>query len=72
MLAIYMPIIREAAMNYRELWNIHRIRLQPNRPNSVAGQPEVLYEIHDGVNSYGVPINKAHAQSLQESLGDWG
>jgi hypothetical protein len=39
MLAVYMPIVREAAMGYKDLWNIHRIRRQPNRPNAISGQP---------------------------------
>jgi hypothetical protein len=47
MLAIYMPIIREAAIAYKDLWNCYKIRKQPNRPNAVTGQPMVLYYYPD-------------------------
>ena len=73
MLAVYMPLVRQATEEYVELWNIHFIRSQKNRPNSVAGQPEVLYEDPpDGVKSYGVPIDPEFAKTIQDSMPSWG
>jgi hypothetical protein len=73
MLAIYMPIVREAAIAYKDLWNCHKIRKQPNRPNAVTGQPMVLYHYPDPeVKSYGQPINQDFVSELQASLQAWG
>jgi hypothetical protein len=73
MLAIYMPIIREAAIAYKDLWNCHKIRKQPNRPNAVTGQPMVLYHYPDPeVKSYRQPINQDFVSELQASLQAWG
>jgi hypothetical protein len=44
MLAVYMRNVRKVEEEYDELRNIHYIRKQPNRPNALSGQPEVLYE----------------------------
>jgi len=69
MLAIYMPIVREAAIAYKNLWNCHKIRKQPNRPNAVTGQPMVLYHYPDlKVKLYKQPINKEFISELQASL----
>ena len=73
MLAIYMPIIREAAIAYKDLWNIHTIRKQPNRPNAVSGQPEILYDFPPtGEGSYGVQIDPEFVQQIEAGLEEWG
>jgi hypothetical protein len=73
MLAIYMPIVREAAIAYKDLWNCHKIRKQPNRPNAVTGQPMVLYHYPDPeVKLYRQPINQDFVSELQASLQAWG
>jgi len=73
MLAVYMRIVREATEEYVELWNIHLIRKQNNRPNSVSGQPEVLYEDPPyGVEKYGVPIDPEFAKKIEDSLPAFG
>jgi hypothetical protein len=73
MLAVYMPLVREATFAYKDLWNIHRIRKQPNRPSAVSGQPEILYNYPPGeVQSYGVPVDPEFAKEIESSLGDWG
>jgi hypothetical protein len=73
MLAIYMPIVREAAIAYKNLWNCHKIRKQPNRPNAVTGQPMILYYYpNPKVKSYRQPINKEFISELQVSLQEWG
>ena len=71
MLAIYMVIVREAAIAYKDLWNCHKIRKQPNRPNAVTRQLMVLYHYLDPkVKSYKQPINKDFISKLQASLED--
>jgi hypothetical protein len=73
MLAIYMPIVREATIAYKDLWNCHKIRKQPNRPNAVTRQPMVLYHYPDPeIKSYGEPINQDFISELQASLQEWG
>ena len=73
MLAVYMPIVREASMGYKDLWNIHRIRRQPNRPNPISGQPQVLYDFPpEEVQSYGGPIDPEFALKIEESIEEWG
>ena len=74
MLAIYMPIVREAAMGYKDLWNIHKIRKQPNRPNAVSGQPQLLYDDPPTgeYGSYGVPIDPEFAKTIEDSMEEWG
>jgi hypothetical protein len=73
MQAVYMPIVRQAAYEYMELWNIHKIRKQPNRPNAVVGRPEQLYnDPADGIQSYGVPIDIEFAKNIEESMENWG
>jgi hypothetical protein len=73
MLAIYMPLIRDAVHAYVELWNHHNIRKQPNRPNAVTGQPYILYHYPlDGVQSYEVPVNQNWISQLQQGMEEWG
>jgi hypothetical protein len=72
MLAIFMPIVRESAIAYKDLWNIHKIRKQRNRPNSVVGQPQVLYDFPPTAEgSYGVArVAHKRAQAISELGGD--
>ena len=42
-LSLYMPIIRAEVGDFVELWNMHVIRKQPNRPQAVADRPEINY-----------------------------
>jgi hypothetical protein len=73
MLAIYMSIVREAAIAYKDLWNCHKIKKQPNRPNAVTGQPMVLYHYLDPeVKLYEQPINEDFLSELQAGLQEWG
>jgi len=36
---IYLPIIRAQIEHFVHLWNIHKIRNQPNRPDLIPGKP---------------------------------
>jgi hypothetical protein len=73
MLAVYMPLVREAAIVYKDLWNIHKIRKQPNRPNAVSGQPQILYDFPPTAEgSYGVAIDPEFAKIIEDGLEEWG
>jgi hypothetical protein len=73
MLAIYMPLVREAVHVYVELWNHHNIRKQPNRPNTVTSQPYILYHYPpDSVKSYEVLVNPDWISKLEQSMEEWG
>ena len=73
MLAVYMPLVRSAAIAYKDLWNIHKIRRQPNRPNAISGQPQILYDFPPTADSsYGVAIDPEFAKKIEEGLEEWG
>ena len=73
MLAVFMPIVRESTFAYKDLWNIHKIRKQPKRPNCVTGQPQVLYDFPPtGGGRYGVAIDPEFAKRIEEGLEPWG
>jgi hypothetical protein len=36
---IYLPIIRAQIEHFVHMWNIHKIRNQPNWPNLIQGKP---------------------------------
>lgn len=38
-----MPIVRKEVYEFADLWNVHKIRPQKNRPSIVTGKPVVLY-----------------------------
>jgi hypothetical protein len=73
MLVVYMPIVRDAVHAYAELWNHHKIRKQPNRPNAVTSQPVILYHYPpSGVHSYEVLVNREYISRIEDSLQEWG
>ena len=73
MLVVYMPIVRDAVHAYAELWNHHKIRKQPNRPNAVTGQPVILYHYPpSGVHSYEVLVDREYISQIEDSLQEWG
>lgn len=73
LLAVYMPILREDIHKFTRLWNIHTIRRQPRRPNTVSGQPVALYHWpRPGIQDYGLPPDPDLQQELGEQVSDWG
>jgi hypothetical protein len=73
-LAIYMPLIRNALCDFVRLWNVHSIRKQKNRPNGVSGKPFFLY-FHpekEGAEDYGLLPDRTLLDGLLEETGDWG
>jgi hypothetical protein len=68
-----MPIIREEIQKFAALWNIHRIRKQSDRPNSVSGQPVVNYQWPaEGVQNFGIPPNLEVTAEIQQDINNWG
>ena len=54
-------------------WNIHLIRKQPNRPNSIPGRPYILYHHSpDHVSNYGQSISMEKLAELQADVREWG
>ncbi|KAJ5992803.1 hypothetical protein N7451_008527 [Penicillium sp. IBT 35674x] len=43
LLALYMPIICERVQSWTDIWNMHPIRKQKNRPHVVTGKPMINY-----------------------------
>ncbi len=67
--AIYGPVIRDELAKFVELWNGHRIRNQPNRPNVRSGIPQDLYHTIEDPN-WGVPFSQQHDSPEQQLLRD--
>lgn len=68
-----MPILRQEIQAFAQLWNVHRIRYQPNRPNCVVGQPLMLYHWpKDGVEDQGLAADQELLQELQQDVSSWG
>jgi hypothetical protein len=69
MLAIYMPLVREAVYAYVKLWNHHSIQKQPNRLNAVTSQLYILYYYPlDGVKSYKVFVDLNWISEIEQSI----
>lgn len=68
-----MPMIRTEIYSYVELWNVHRIRKQRNRPNSVAGKPYMLYHHpKEGVQDSGLPVKQEVLDVQRQSVHGFG
>ncbi|PTU22632.1 hypothetical protein P175DRAFT_0507447 [Aspergillus ochraceoroseus IBT 24754] len=65
-------IIRAQVSQFIHTWNIHRIRAQKNRPNSVAGKPYLLYHYpDDGVLDYGSFIQSEALETLKREVEEF-
>lgn len=71
LLAVYMPIIRLAIHQFTDVWNRHKIRKQRKRPWVVPGRPQDLYDDHEGVPDFAVPIPNGAADTFMEQTADW-
>ncbi|KAI9882893.1 MAG: hypothetical protein M1823_005351 [Watsoniomyces obsoletus] len=72
LLAIFMPIIRQRAHSFVRTWNIHPLRAQPNRPNSIAGQTYKLYHFPSAsVSNHGLPPSSPLLQQLAADVAGW-
>lgn len=73
MLALYMPIIRDKAYGYLNVWNVHPIQKQNNRLTVVDGKPVVNhYSSKDHIRIHGrTPSHIILGQFMDEFL-EWG
>ena len=73
LLFIYMPLIRQHVYDFVELWNVHPIRAQRNRPYLPTGKPIVNYHCPPpGVVVYGKPVDQDLLKVLQKDVAAWG
>ncbi|KAE8378784.1 hypothetical protein BDV26DRAFT_291905 [Aspergillus bertholletiae] len=72
MLAVYMPILRKDIHGFSQLWNVHSIRRQANRPNSVSGKPVILFNWPpEGVGNYGVKPDPELITQFKQDTTQW-
>lgn len=73
MLAIYMPIVRDAVATFVDAWNNHSIRKQNNRPEGVYGVPSKMYMVpDDNIINYGLWPDKDLLSELSNAHSHWG
>ncbi|EXL39130.1 hypothetical protein FOCG_18251 [Fusarium oxysporum f. sp. radicis-lycopersici 26381] len=65
--AVFEGVLRQELFDFVEAWNLHKIRLQKNRPHVVHGQPWMNYHYPDPDKAcnWGIPIDR---QVLGEML----
>lgn len=63
-----MPLIREEVKSFVAVYNHHRIRRQPNKPNSQPGRPDTLYHYPQLSNAkrYGRVVDTEYIAQLIE------
>ncbi|KAL4889310.1 hypothetical protein BDV59DRAFT_195730 [Aspergillus ambiguus] len=60
--AIYIPLLRTEVYQYVQTWNMHRIRRQLKRPNSVE----------ENIQNYGHLVNEPTLQQLKQDVQEFG
>lgn len=71
--AIYVPIVRKETHAFVRLWNSHKIRKQPNRPNVISRQPVKNYLYPDShVQNLGINPPVELLQIMQKDVEEWG
>ena len=73
LLAVYIPILRDALSCWAEQWNRHRIRRQANRPYVIPGQPIILWQYpEEGVENYRQPVATEQLEDFRQDLEGYG
>lgn len=68
-----MPIIQAEVYGFVRLWNVHRIRKQPKRPNCVFGQPSTNYFYpKEGIRNYALKPPSRLFSAMQKDVAEWG
>jgi hypothetical protein len=68
-----MPILRNEIYEFVRIWNVHRIRRQPKRPNAVVGQPLMLYKRPmPGDRKCGFVPDQQLLSEIQNDVSEWG
>lgn len=68
-----MPVIRRQIRHFVDIWNVHRIRKQKNRPSVVHGQPWVNYNYpKEPAIQQGKKPDPELVRRLKEDISSWG
>lgn len=72
MYAVFEDILRQELFDFVEAWNLHRIRLQKNRPHVVHGQPWMNYHYPDPEKAcnWAIPIDRSVLEEVRRPLAD--
>ncbi|KAJ6436054.1 dynamin family domain-containing protein [Purpureocillium lavendulum] len=72
MYAVFEDVLRHELFDFVEAWNVHRIRLQKNRPHVVHGQPWMNYHYPDPEKAcnWGIPIDRSVLSEVARPLAD--
>ncbi|EXM13390.1 hypothetical protein V3481_006933 [Fusarium oxysporum f. sp. vasinfectum] len=70
--AVFEDVLRQELFDFVESWNLHRIRLQKNRPHVVHGQPWMNYHYPDPDKAcnWGIPIDRHVLDEMWRPLAD--
>lgn len=66
-----MPILRTRIHSYINIWNIHSIRAQPNRPNVVPGKPIMNYHSPTDAEDHKEQFDQQLLPRLQADVSEW-
>ncbi|EFZ04318.1 Uncharacterized protein MAA_01392 [Metarhizium robertsii ARSEF 23] len=72
MYAVFEDVLRQELFDFIEAWNLHRIRLQKNRPHVVHGQPWMNYHYPDPIKAcnWGIPIDQSALNEMARPLSN--
>ncbi|KAL6405412.1 integrase core domain protein [Ilyonectria robusta] len=68
--AVFEDLLRQELFDFVEAWNLHKIRLQKNRPHVVHGQPWMNYHYPDPSKAcnWGIPVDRTVLGDLARPL----
>jgi hypothetical protein len=70
--AVYFERLQIELREFVLMWNAHHIRLQRNRPNTISGKPEFLYNFPKPAGrDQQIPVRKEFVETLRGSLYSW-
>ena len=70
--ALYMPWLRTTIGGFVQMWNSHRIRKQPKRPNVKFGKPYMLYHYpDDDIINRGVSVDMASQEAVEAEVENY-
>ncbi|KAH6881076.1 hypothetical protein B0T10DRAFT_411332 [Thelonectria olida] len=69
---VFEDVLRQELFDFVEAWNLHKIRLQKNRPHVVHGQPWMNYHYPDPSKAcnWGIPIDRTVLGELVRPLAN--
>lgn len=73
LLYVYLPTIRRQIYHFVDLWNVHEIRKQKNKPYLPTGKPVVMYHCPGPeVKLYGENLDYELLDQLHADVSEWG